>query len=248
MRCSIERNSNNPLYDCKTTLTNLKAGENKFYIRCKDKPFEGVPEENRVVNTIDKEYTIRTAEKPLVITSTEPSGEMTKSANPPISLYLQLKTEGGTQNGKATCYYNDNGNWEKFFVSESTIHRQEPFLFEKAGETIIPVKCGDGDGDEAEGEIKLTLNIDAKAPNMTRVYLSGGTLKLVIDEQGTCKVSTTEGLFDYDKEGTLMSASADGKTHTTTWGSGKTYYIICEDKYGNRNSKCLAEVQPVVIK
>ncbi|MFH1801283.1 MAG: hypothetical protein ABH804_00400 [archaeon] len=227
-------------WPCYTTLTNLKAGENKFYFKCKDQPWKSPEEQNlRNINSQDYEYTINIPEKILKINSIFPEGEIEKGFEP-VPINLEVKTSEGSENGKSKCYYSfaGYGNIYEFFETRSNIHLQNFNLMR--GSYKIYVKCTDDAGDSATGETSFKIKIDKSPPNVVNVYYENNKLKLKTDEDAECYYDFNT--CNYNPANANRMTTAFSITHSAEWIPGKVYYIKCFDVWGNGGSGCSIEV------
>ena len=78
--------------------------------------------------------------------------------------------------------------------------------------------------------------IPTEGPLITRIYKSGGNLKLNTDRLAKCYYAFDDCQFDEEeKQENSMSGNYE-TTHSGEWNSGAKYYLKCEDKWGNWNS------------
>ena len=220
-------------WECNSTISNLVPGENKIYIKCKNKPWVVTQEDvkkygERVSNSQDIVYTLYVSEETLNITSASPSGEV-KGGVEPITVNLEIETEGGSDDGIATCYYEWAGDWIEFIETLSTTHKQSLSLYE--GRFSIPVKCEDSAGNIAETSVEFTLKLDTDAPVAVRAYHDGSYLKLITDEKAKCYYDFNR--CNFNEENATSMTVAYSTEHTAEWNPGAVYHIKCEDLYGN---------------
>lgn len=234
--------ANKELYGwpCSTILTDLSNGENKFYIKCKDKPWvqteEDIAEyEERNINQDDFVYTLYVSESELKIDSILPQGEI-KAGFEPISVDLKVETSGGMDNGKSACYFSflSYENMNLFFDSFSDSHKQNFNLMK--GDYNIYVKCQDDSGNIDYGNAGFSLNIDSSPPDAVRVYGEGNNLILLTDEEAECVYDFNRCNFNIDDA--ISMTTAFSTRHSANLIIGKTYYIKCEDVWGNKNNEC----------
>ena len=108
--------------------------------------------------------------------------------------------------------------------------------------------CIDLAENEATTNVKFKLNIDNSPPKVVRVYYETGRLSLITDEQAKCYVSfddVKQCSFNFDDAESMSSVFT--KDHSTNWNTDKTYYIKCEDLFGNKNPSCAIKVSPSSI-
>ncbi len=224
-------------WPCSTTLTNLTAGENKFYFKCQDQPGRPANESDlRNTNQDDFEYTLHVTRDQLSITSVSPVGEVIGGFEP-FSVNLGARTSGGAEGGEAACYYSWANNWVLFFETFASGHRQEGLTL-MGGDFNIPIKCEDNADNNATSNITFNLNIDSAVPNLVRAYHDGGYLKLITDEDAMCYYNT-EQCNPFDKQTSILMTIGLSKIHTVAWDPQQTYYVKCEDVWGNLNPDCM---------
>jgi len=224
---------------CNMSMTTDKE-ENKIYVKCKDQPwFAGtINETNRNINQDDYEYVLYSSKTELNITSTSPKGTV-ENGFEPISVNLEVRTSGGAEDGKATCYWGDNLNIP-FWETSSNIHKQTLSTL-MDGTYSVPVKCEDIAGNIATSEIKFIAKLDTSPPLATRAYKEGGSLVVFTDEEAECYYDLTTCDFDIDNNATSMT-TALSTSHRASWIEGQTYYIKCKDVWGNTNPWCAMRV------
>jgi hypothetical protein len=249
---------------CSTTLTNLVNGENKFYIKCKDKPWliEGSQEYEEYkekyknepeylvknINTNDFVYTLHVSEHELKIDSIKiiydneiiSSNGIIKSGFEPISVDLKVQTSGGVDNGVSECSYKWGNNWIQLQNTFSNSHKQSGLNL-MGGNFEIPIMCVDETGNTADGNVIFTISIDSSPPEVVRVYNEGGMLKLITNEEAECYYDFNRCRFNTDNK---MTTAGYSTKHSAEWIIGQTYYIKCEDIWGNSNSNCAIKVRP----
>lgn len=255
MECKTEL-KNKELYGwpCSTLLTNLDDGENKFYIKCKDKPW--VTDENigeykeRNVNQQDFVYTLYVSESELKIDSVnfETLGHSVNSGGAIsiggvsyTSVDMKVKTSGGAENGKASCFWGISEKSALFENTFSNIHNQilTP-RFEGTYENYI--ECEDEAGNKANTTAQFTISIDFSPPEIVRVYNEGNNLKVITNEQAECYYG-----FDgcgFNMKNAISMTTAFSTEHKANWEIGKTYYIKCKDIWGNANNECAIKIKP----
>jgi hypothetical protein len=125
-------------------------------------------------------------------------------------------------------------------------HRQE-FQSFLAGDKKVYVECEDIAGNIANRTTDFVVEIDTSSPIVTRIYNNYGSLTVVTHEKAECgfvnQVSSRRSRrCSFDFSNVTMMIGND-KLHTTPFESGKTYYIKCEDQFGNVNDGCAAIVE-----
>ena len=229
---------------CSTNLTNLN-NENKFYIKCKDKPWVQTEEDvakykKRNVNAEDFVYTLHVTENKLVINSITPQGTL-ECEFEPISVELEVRTSGGVDNGKSKCSYEWAGNWVQFLNTFSSSHTQ-PGLNLMGGNFNIPIKCEDEAENAVQGNAVFSIEVDSVAPVAVRVFYEGGKLKLITNEPAKCYYDFNSCNFNLGNASSMSSLFST--EHSAEWITGQTYYIKCKDIWGNENPTCAIKVEP----
>lgn len=239
MQCGIEL-TDVKLYGwaCSASLTNL-TNTNNYYIKCKDKPWVKTSADieeygERNTNQQDFIYTIYRTETELKIDSVLPQG-IIESGFEPISVDLEVKTSGGIDNGKSTCYFEWAGNWVQFFDTFLNSHKQKGLNL-MGGYFNIPIKCEDDAKNIAYKNASFSLDLDFSAPIVVRAYKEGGKLKLITDEKAECYYDLNKCNFDFNNA-TLMTI-AFSTEHNAAWSTEQTYHVKCKDIWGNSNPNC----------
>ena len=230
------------LYRCSTTLTGLKdRQENNFYFRCKDKAGNAKQESYK--------FTL-IGTQPLVIDWVKPENEsVIKDSTESVKVTLEAKTSAGYKEGEANCYYSDTGDeddYVMFFNTDSYQHSQDLWLVEDAYEYFI--KCIDLGGNSDIEMVNFEVETDSASPIVVRAYHEDTYLKLVTDDPARCVYDTKYENYPCDysfDDGTLMTTIED-VNHYTDWNTQTTFYIICQDEYGNQPDpdQCSKIVRP----
>jgi hypothetical protein len=227
MSCSqnIFQLNSQMLYTCATTLAGLKNEfDNKFYFRCQDSKGNA--------NAESYQFTLK-GTKPLVIDSVSPNDTIISDATDVIQVTLEAKTSAGYKLGESNCYYSDIDsvdNYVLFYNTNSYAHSQELWLGE--GSYTYYVKCIDLGGNTDEKTLSFKVETDSLSPIVVRAYHEGSLLKILTNEEAECVYDTTSCSYDFD-DGIKM-ASSNSLSHTTSWDSETSFYIKCEDEYGNQ--------------
>lgn len=225
-------------WECDANLGNLNDGENKFYVRCQDKPWvEDVSSRN--VNQQSYEYKLTRTTNNLEIESLTPSGSVVQGEEP-ISIELKAQTTGGAENGKATCYYNFK-EFSKDYLFRNTYSNTHTQKFDQMteGNYDISVLCEDIAGNTAEEKTDIQIQIDRSPPVVTRVF-NEGQIKVLTSEEASCYYDFNSCFFSL--ENGVPMTTGFSKTHTAEWISGRTYNIKCEDVFGNVADGCTIRV------
>ena len=254
MKCSTTAFEMNAMmmYECITNLTGMEnKKENNFFFRCKDKPFPGVNESQRIENDKGYHFMLKGTE-PLVIESYGPQGKIRGSATT-AKVTLTAETAAGSNDGEATCDYSRScfektGSKTKFarfdYGSGLASYTHSINIWVTQGKYNCVIRCTDFGGNMDKKEFSYEVEIDKTIPKIVRVYEEQGNLKIITDEEATCVYSYDNCNFVFG-DGLLMD-SVDGLGHFTEWNLDKTYYIRCQDKHGNvlEYGKCDIQVRP----
>ena len=228
-------------YTCRGTLTGIARDETTFYIRCKDQ--KDKPEADRNENKESYPFSLRGSTE-LKILNLQPNSTIYGSVNPaPVELYTE--TLFGCDEGKAICYYSndgDDGDYNMFFDTNTDdgIHTQRLDLGD--GDHKYFYKCVDSGGNVAIDSTVFDLEIDVNAPVVARVYEEDAMLKIITVRNSECAYSLNNCDFGF-AEGTNMPY-ANTTTHVTEWNNDQTYYIKCRDEFKNEEADCSVIVRP----
>ncbi len=225
------------LYQCSTNLTGLNdRTNNDFYFRCLDQPhLKGTANENdRNVNTQSYKFTL-VGTQPLVIDSVKPNGTI-KDSTDIIKATLEAKTSAGFNEGDSLCSFSetgDEGSFVEFFKTGTHEHSQDLFLPE--GDYFYTIRCTDLGGNTDTKTTSFTVESDSEAPIVVRAFREENFLKIITNEKASCVYSTSAGnacnyLF---KDGISMKSLENNK-HQISWDPDRTFYIKCEDEFGNQ--------------
>jgi hypothetical protein len=220
-------------WPCNTTLS--LTDNNLFYINCQD------TSENHNTMTNPYVYELQKSESELEIVSIKPDEDIIGGgAN--VIVTLEVVTEGGAENGKAKCEWEEKDKgWTDFFADEGVVHEYPELpLFED--DYKFDIKCWDVAGNIATGSTEFGVDIDEDAPRITRVYYDG-SLRVMTDEPSICGYSFEDPGCNFEMENsTLMSG--EGKVHSADWQTENTYYVKCEDHYENDLDDCSIIIRP----
>ncbi len=225
------------LYQCGTNLTGLNdRTNNDFYFRCLDQPhLKGtVNESDRNANTQSYKFTL-VGTQPLVIDSVKPNGTI-KDSTDIIKVTLEAKTSAGFKEGAALCSFSetgDEGSYVQFFTTGTHEHSQDLFLPE--GDYTFYIRCTDLGGNTDTKTTSFNVESDSEAPVVVRVFREENFLKIITNEKASCVYSTsTQNACNYlSKDGIAMQSVEDNK-HQIAWDPDRTFYIKCEDEFGNQ--------------
>ena len=229
-------------WSCTTNLQVFNENEKDYYFRCKDQPWLSADDDNandakRNVNTQSTIYKLKKSIEELKISFISPNDETITSGLEPVSVKLEIHTEGGV-NGNALCgfAFTNNGNFIDFFETGGNVHKQTFSTLFK-GDYDINLMCKDAAENLAKGNSRFNIKIDKDGPLITRAYEQPlGTLRVITNENSECAFDFNNCNFNF-KNGSLMSGT-DFK-HTTDLEKGKTYHAKCRDNFDNIGT-CLA--------
>ena len=227
------------LYTCTTQLTAIEDRmDNDFYFRCVDLS-------NNTMQQSFK-FTLQ-GTQPLDILKVEPNETIRGSTNTiPVSLHVE--TDNGHSNGVAFCSYstsNVEGTFIEFFETDANMHNQ--LLDLTTGSYKYFIRCVDLGGNVANESTQFAVEVDNNPPIVVRAYNENDRLRVIIDEDGSCKYSTQTCNFDF--EAGISMPFDDTKDHFTEWKSDTTYYVKCADAFGNEPSPsdCSIIVRPFML-
>jgi len=238
-------------YNCDGVLTNVSTGigkETKFNIRCKDQPgLEGNESKfyKRNVNEKSTPYSLKNSDK-LEIIEVAPKGRQVFGVGT-NNFTLLVRTKGGGDGGKAVCkwkldYLNVSTQLRNLSTTNSTLHKQV-VSNKTEGDYSIYVECSDIAGNIANATESLALRYDRDAPIISRVYDNKGSLRVYTSEWAVCKYASVLDAsigcsFSLANTNLTSMTSTNNLEHSGVWTKGRTYYIKCQDLYGNINSVC----------
>ncbi|MBI2631939.1 hypothetical protein HYW75_02970 [Candidatus Pacearchaeota archaeon] len=246
MQCSSEsfQINANLVYTCSSNLTGIKnREENKFYFRCKDKS------DNE--NVASDELILR-GSKPLNILSVGPN-ETILGSTEVVPAVLSVETDDGSDEGKAICYFSPTGEKDSYiamFETSSFQHKQPLSL--TSGNYKYFFRCVDAGGNAAESLTGFSVFVDKSAPSITRAYKDEkeNALKIVTNEEAACVYSLKNCNYNFADGLKMLYSNPDVKTnHFAEWKLSNTYYIKCQDNYGNEPepNKCNLIVSAVQL-
>jgi len=220
---------------CNITLTGLDVNS-KFYIRCQD-----ISENNNTM-TQSYVYELSKSESDLRIEDFRPvNGGEIFSGVAPMTLELQVRTAGGAEDGKAKCNWEEtNYGWKDQFTETYSDYHSYTWDSVFGGDYDVVFKCEDAAGNTAEASTSFEISIDNSGPRITRIYYDSG-LKVFTNEEAECRYMFTKKFVWDDAE--IMTGG--GFEHSTAW-QMKTYYIKCEDEYGNKGGRIAVKAYSLV--
>ncbi|OIO81803.1 hypothetical protein AUJ84_00195 [Candidatus Pacearchaeota archaeon CG1_02_32_132] len=219
-------------FECLTTLP--VAGDENYYLRCKDKPWAEEGERN--ANSQSVNYEIIQTTDPLIIESVEinpePVNGLIKTGGRYVSVDLTVTTSGGAPVNRYCTYgFGGDNNLARFFESGGDIHRQTfSSLFE--GNYDIGIRCEDDVGNFAQDSVQFDIEVDNVGPTITRVYSQNSLLYIITNEDSMCSYSHNSCNFGFDDED-VSEMSGDELIHSADFNSNLNYYVKCKDEYSN---------------
>jgi hypothetical protein len=218
-------------YTCSGDLTGIKNNaENKFYFRCQDT--EG--------NTNVQSYplTLRGSQELNIVEIDPEEGETVTGATSSVPVTLSVRTDDGSDEGLALCYFSNTGvegSYIPMFETNSFEHYQELDLTN--GNYNYYFRCVDAGGNSAEATVGFSVFVDTVEPKVVRVYKDLDALKIVTDEDAQCVYSLTDCNYVFDEgQSLLYSNPSIKKNHFAEWNTKNTYNIKCKDERGNEPS------------
>ena len=186
------------------------------------------------------EYLLR-ASFPLEINNLLPVGN--NLVNPlDTSLQIELKTNGGGDDGNAICSFKlNNGPLVKMLETDSNTHNQ-PLTNQSEGTYDLYIKCEDKAGNIAEGTSQFSIEKDSIYPKITRVYSLQANMVVITNEEAICYYDVKSCNFDINNA-TVMSG--EGIEHKTEFERSLIHYVKCQDKFGNVPESCSIKVKEV---
>ncbi len=226
-------------FECNTNLTGLVPDiPNYFYIRCNDTSGN--------INQQSYELMLHPT-PPLLITSIDPADGSTIKGCEVSGVELEAMTNGGADNGIATCYWSNadigiEQGMTKFTETNDVVHRTN---LSAISQTVY-IKCHDSVLNIADNRTSFSVISDIYAPKITRIYKSGGSLFIRTDEDATCSYHYSAGRkipgCDFAANDTLYARlfSTGGTEHSTEWDeTGEPWYVKCYDECMNGWQKSL---------
>ena len=219
---------------CKTQLTNIND-TSQYYIRCQDLS------SNHNAMSESFVYSISKTHSPLEISRTKPQdGDVIIAGSDPFSLDLKIETTGGAGNNTICEWKETNRGYGDSFPRGSNNAYSYRLTTALNGDYNMNFMCEDVAGNKAEKNASFELRLDTNGPGIARIFNDGG-LKVITIEKSECRYSFTPNLLF---ENLTVMESSDGREHLADW-KLNTYYIQCEDEFGNRGG--LLKVRPYDI-
>lgn len=229
-------------YVCTANLTGIKnQADNNYYFKCKDDSGN----EN-------------TQSFPLVLKGTQPLNIINLGPNDTVygsssivPVNLTVETNAGADSGRAICYYSSSGAVNEFyemFMTNSSLHEQDGLML-SAGTYKYYIRCRDDGGNLAVNQTTFSVVVDDSAPIVKSVYKdSNGALRIVTNEDGSCKYSLTSCNFVYNDGIDLETdPNAQNNHFIPDWKANTVYYVKCVDLLGNEPNPADCTVKVNVV-
>lgn len=248
MDCSMDPRVINsmPTYVCAGNFTGIKnMQDNKFYIRCKDQPEAEDSKRNVMVQSYEL---VLKGTQQLNIVRVAPNESVTGSTSA-VDVNLEVETDDGAEEGKATCFFSPftNDSFTQMFETGSFQHKQTLQLV--AGVYTYFYRCVDLGGNTVDSKTTFAVYSDTSAPKVSRVYKEEGTgLKVVTNEDAECRYSLNDCNFVFAEGLSLVYSNPNIKTNSyAEWKPNTIYYIKCMDMYGNEPNpnECSVIAKPI---
>jgi len=102
------------------------------------------------------------------------------------------------------------------------------------GDITINVNCRDEFENSGSASVSFNIEHDETPPVIARIWQSGGQLHVITIGDNECRYS----MKNCDFEWINGTDTGGGEEHTLSVNRGKTYYIKCEDEFGNKPNGC----------
>jgi len=241
MTCATEGSQMNLRlsYTCSANLTGIKTAEKtSYYVKCQDLSPQN--NTNKDYYLKPEGYTLQ-GSRALVITEASPNATTIYDSTSPASVTFNAKTLGGTQDGKAMCFYREVGStglYTQFDNSDYSSNIHSTIVPLKNGEHSYSIKCNDRGGNSDTQVINFNVSIDNKEPLIARAYYEDSQLKIMTNEKAECRYFTSSTIqCNYEFEDGDPITSYDQINHLAKWNTDEDLYIKCQDVYGNQPAK-----------
>jgi len=231
-------------YTCSGKLTGLENNqENKFFFRCND-TFGNVNIQSKTLSLIGTQ--------PLVIDEIAPNGTI-KDSTDSIKVTLEAETSAGANEGRATCSYSSSGESATYVKFQNTdSHTHSTNLWLEPGSYSYFIRCIDSAGNSDTEQTSFIVESDTQTPVVVRAYRESNYMNIITNEEAECVYSDNANVgcsYLFEPDGISMQNS-EGNKHQTAWNPSKTFYIKCQDEFGNQPAPnaCSIVVSPYSIK
>ena len=234
----LSKPSNIQGYLCDGVLPTVNVS-NVYYVKCMDQPWTiggSVEEVGGSGNIGSFVYELRKPLKMIEIDWIGPNGDFEINSEM-VTIDLEVQTSGGGDVHYCSYSFSGYERMIRMFESGGIAHGQP--LNRPTGLQKIYIECEDETGDFVRGETVFRIIRDSSTPQVARVWQDGGKLHIVTTEVADCRYSTGSCMFNWD-EGLL---AGNGEEHIISVTRGDTYYIKCEDEFGNLPSGCSITVR-----
>lgn len=199
----------------------------------------------RMKSPQSKDYSLKASAK-LEISEVTPTKRVT--LGPSFASWpLTVKTIGGGYNGATDCrwslnYKNSSTAYSDFQTYQSTSKSQTIDQLTE-GDYFLSVICTDKAENRATYEGSLEIRYDRTAPLISRVYNDKGNFKLTTNEPAICKFTNVLSMgmgcaFTISHPNLTLMLDSSVTEHGASWKKGSSYFVKCQDFYGNENSIC----------
>jgi hypothetical protein len=210
-----------------------------FYIRCKDQPWE-TNETKR--NPMTSGYPLKLTVTPeLKITSATPDNEKLVFGVVPVTVTIEVETEGGA-NKAADCYYSLGDGYYHPFNEDGAQTHKNTFNSIMDGMASFEIKCTDAAENEVYQNISFDVETDTASPKIARIYQDMGDLIIKTSEEAECAISMDTCGFNFENA-TKMTGSE--YYHSVPIAIKSIYYIMCKDKFGNYGGSCDLKIKTI---
>ena len=150
-----------------------------------------------------------------------------------VVVYLLVRTSGGGNEHNCSYSLSEDGVGIEF-EKQGNVGVHEQGVTVAVGSRTIYVECWDEAGNSAKDDVSFEIAYDTSVPQVARVWQSDKRLYVVTIGETNCEYSTVSCKFNWgDGE-----SAGSGQEHVINVIRGKTYYIKCEDEFGNVPSGC----------
>ncbi|MCK4647609.1 hypothetical protein KAT24_01615 [Candidatus Pacearchaeota archaeon] len=242
-------------YGCRGELEGLANNiDNKFYIRCKDKPWWSEGDDGQRYANRDSYELILKGTMPLVINSIKVNGQeeniVVRDSTESVKVTIEVETFAGAEEGKARCKYKTGGVSYEFYNDgnpEYIYKNTQKLWLPEGNDYEYTIGCRDKGNNYVEETISFEVETDINPPLVVRAYYSGGDLRIITNEPAKCEYDTKYVSYpcDYPFGEGISISSSDGLTHSMTWNTNNNLYIKCKDlEYGSPPVGCSIILRP----
>jgi hypothetical protein len=151
-------------------------------------------------------------------------------------------TSGGGDFPYCRYYFDDFGSLKGDILSEGEeLHTHKKTLSLEADMYELYIECSDETGDSDRNIIRFRVIHDTSTPKIARVWQNGNKLNVVTTEDAECRYTTESCRYNWE-DGTTISGF---ESHIIDVLRGSTYYIKCQDEFGNTPTACSITVRAV---